>query len=137
MSAAGPISPSEVDRERDAWVRTVDALLADVERWSRQRNWLVARQPKTIDDDNGFGPYQTEVLFVQCGQGRVYLDPIGRFVARADGRVDLCAFPSLNRVMLLRRGDTWRVMTDSGVAWPKPWGDETFAELALELADSV
>jgi hypothetical protein len=53
----------------------------------------------------------------------------------AAGRVDLYAWPTLFRVMLLRspQDETWAIRTDSGLRWPNPWSEETFAQLALGL----
>lgn len=31
--------------------------------------------------------------------------------------------------MLVRKQGNWRVRTDSGIDWPKPWSRETFVEL--------
>jgi len=64
------------------------------------------------------------------------LEPIARGTVGAQGRVDLYAWPSLFRVMLLHkpRGKDrpleWVVRTESGLDWPQAWSRETFLTLA-------
>ena len=64
----------------------------------------------------------------------MYVEPVARDVVKADGRVDLYAFPSMNRMMLVRVGGKWVLKTDSGVKWPEPWGEQTFARLTELLS---
>jgi hypothetical protein len=118
---------------RDNWTRELSRVTDEVEHWSRDEGWLVARQAKEISEDGDFAPYRADVLTIETPQGRLRLDPVGRFVFGALGRLDLYAWPSLHRFMLVRQEAGWALRTDSGVNWPKPWGHETFVELAREL----
>ena len=51
----------------------------------------------------------------------------------ADGRVDLEAWPSLNRVRLVPAADQWKFITDSNVPLDSPWGSDAFVRLAKHL----
>ena len=64
--------------------------------------------------------------------------PIGWNTLGSKGRIDLYAWPTLYRVMPLRRSDdSWVVRTESGIDWPHPWGKETFVELARGLVKAL
>jgi len=63
------------------------------------------------------GTYNVPVLGIPRLRSRA-LEPTPARRAR-DGRVDLLAWPSLNRMMLIRASDRWVVKTDSGVAVPE------------------
>ncbi len=115
------------------WVGAVAALAEEVGRWSRSRDWSVAILDKEITEE-GLGTYLAKTLQIQTANGTLILDPVARHtLGRGEGRVDLMAFPSLARLLLIRDGGGWEVLTDAGVAWPLPWSEETFVKLAVEL----
>ena len=120
----------ELPRWRDA----VRALFKTVRDWSEQEGWLVEASEASIYEE-GAGQYTLHILTVCLSSGRVHLEPVARDVLGAQGRVDIIGWPSLTRVMLLRKGETWKVKTEMGPAWPKSWGRETFVELAQLLVD--
>ena len=62
---------------------------------------------------------------------------MARGIAKGDGRVDLVAWPSLTRMLLIRVGDTWKIKTDSGVDWPEAWNWKTFERLTELLTTSA
>jgi hypothetical protein len=53
------------------------------------------------------------------------------------GRIDVHAYPSLARMLLLRdpgaATNPWVVRTSDDVDWPQPWGEETFVQIAKGL----
>jgi len=122
----------DVEKERSEWVAEVNHLLNDIKDWAEKERWLVDRQDKELQEER-LGAYRSSVLFIQSPQGRLVAEPVARSVVGADGRVDLYAWPSLHRVRLLRIGAQWKVRTDSGIDWPKPWNHQAFVELAKEL----
>jgi hypothetical protein len=131
------MNPSKTDVDSAVtikeWVGTVEALASDVLRWARSRDWSVAMLDKEITEE-GLGTYWAKTLQIQTANGTLMLDPVARHIlGRGEGRVDLMAFPSLVRFLLIRDGDQWKILTDAGVAWPLPWSEETFIKLAIEL----
>jgi len=124
------------EARRNSWCEFVNALMKDVEAWAGRRKWPVDRQEKTVTEDHA-GTYSVPELNVKVPGGYLTLEPVGCNVIGADGRVDITAFPSLDRVMLVLVGKEWRLKTDSGVPWPKLWCEETFEELAQLLTSST
>jgi hypothetical protein len=123
-------------RAREEWLSTLGDLMSDLEEWAGAAKWLVDRQDKEITEPL-LGTYSAPVLHFKTPNGILYADPIGRDIIGADGRVDLCAWPSLHRVMLILAEGKWSVLTDSGIDWPQPWGQETFAKLAMSLTKAL
>ncbi len=121
-------------------------MLADeVQAWAGQeaaRGWRVEREEKELAEEVVGGAYRVPVVTIIAPQGRLVLEPIARGTVGAQGRVDLYAWPSLFRVMLLHkpRGKDkpieWVVRTDSGLDWPQPWSRETFLALADGLLNA-
>ena len=99
---------------------------------SGRRTWSVARTA-----------YRVPVVTIHAPQGRLILEPIARGTLGAQGRVDLHAWPSLFRVMLLHRPRgkdrplEWVVRTESGLDWPQLWNRETFLTLAEGAAERL
>ncbi len=134
---ATAVAPAATSTEAMAcladWLAVVDKLLSDIERWSKEKDWLVARlEPKTLTE-SGLGEYSVSDLRVRTNGGVLDATVIGREIAGAEGRVDLVAFPTMDRFMLVRLGSRWVVETDLGFPWPKKWSKATFVELARLL----
>lgn len=142
------------------WLRGVDDLVADVERWAAEwlaerggvhaGAWAVRRSEKQISEDvpgtRKERHYTVPMLEIDMParetrlvpEERLVLEPIAYNVFGGVGGVDLYAWPTLYRVRLLwQPGDgKWIVRTDSGIAWPHPWNRGTFIELAEGLLDA-
>ena len=108
-------------------------LMASIGQWAAEQGWPVSDQPREISE-RVLGTYRVTGLRVRTPSGDLLVEPIARHVIGGDGRVDLTAWPSLNRVKLVGHDGGWRVFTDSNLAWPKPWCKDTFLELARGLA---
>ncbi len=131
---------------RSNWERHTAQLAEEVQTWAAQeagaRGWRVEREEIEHAEEVVGGTYHVPVLTIHAPQGRLVLEPIARGVMGAQGRVDLYAWPSLFRVMLLHKprgkdaGLEWVVRTESGVDWPLPWGRETFLTLAEGLLNA-
>lgn len=130
-------------QSRHNWERDTAALADEVQAWAEQqgaaRGWRVERAETELAEEVVGGAYRVPVLTLYAPQGRLLLEPIARGTVGAQGRVDLYAWPSLFRVMLLHkpRGKDrpleWVVRTESGLDWPQPWSQETFLTLAEGL----
>src|ERR1035437_2733100 len=108
-------------KELQAWHEDVKTLLQDIEKWARAEKWLVDRHAKSINEDK-IGTYESDELTIRVPGGNIVIEPIGRDIVGADGRVDILSFPSMNRMMLVRKDRNWRIKTDAGIVWPKQWG---------------
>ena len=124
--------PKASEKQRQRWMALLDQLVDEIESWAKGRNWAIQRDAKTIHE-SGLGDYTVPVLSILAPAGRVQVDPVARYVAGGEGRVDLIAWPSLTRMLLVRIGDRWVLKTDSGVEWPEPWNQQTFAGLIERL----
>lgn len=124
----------ETQQVKAEWLETVQAFCDEVSGWSLARGWQVSRRPVEIVEEM-LGAYEVPSLTVRTETGAVVLEPVARMVMGAAGRIDLYAYPSLFRVMLLRVGDRgeWYVRTDSGIRLREPWNEETFASLVEDL----
>ena len=133
-------------QSRENWEHNTGLLADDVQTWAAQeaaaRSWRVDHEETELAEEVVGGAYRVPVITIHAPQGKLVLEPIARGVLGAQGRVDLYAWPSLFRVMLLHkplgqgRGLEWVVRTDSGLDWPQPWGRETFLTLAEGLLNA-
>jgi len=125
----------KIDRNktREDWCKQLEALFDQIAAWAEEQRWLVSRDEKMLCEE-GLGEYMAPDMVIRLPEGRIIVEVIGHNVIGADGRVDISAFPSLSRLLLVRTGAKWKVKTDSGVNWPRPWNKETFVELARLLA---
>lgn len=128
-------TPQSFDAEsrRKEWIARLAPLMETIGQWAAEQGWPISDQPREISE-RLLGTYQAPGLRVRTPSGDLLVEPVARHVIGGDGRVDLTAWPSLNRVKLVGHDDGWRVFTDSNLAWPKPWCKDTFLELARGLA---
>src|SRR4051794_36252396 len=112
MSIQTRISKKQADAERTSWRHAVTTLKEQVQAWAQARGWEVSERSQSVTDDS-IGEYEVPILEVDTPKGRVVLEPIGRDILGVNGRVDLYAWPTHYRIMLLRTGeDQWTVRTD-------------------------
>lgn len=121
---------------KNQWLRALDALTQQVARWATSRNWDVIREEVTRTEGD-LGTYPVTTLTIESPSGRIVIEPVARYAVACDGRVDVYAWPTYNRLMLRRKGDAWELATDSGVRWPQAWNEETFVELASALSNAA
>lgn len=122
-----------IDADRRAkeladWVADVEQLAHQVRDWCEHRGWPVNVSEKQLQE-SAYGSYKVPELMTRSPSGLVYLEPVALDVGGARGRVDLLAWPSLTRMMLVRKARRWVLQTDSGVEWPEQWGQQTFEKI--------
>ena len=130
---AGRTSTLDTARAREEWSAVIEHLMSKIEKWAREEDWQVARLAKREITESALGTYSVSDLRIRTASGVLNVEVVARNVIGADGRVDLVAFPSLDRFMLIRTGGKWVIETDSGGSWPGKWGKKAFLELAQSL----
>ena len=124
--------------QKDDWTLDVNGLADDVQAWAGEQGWAVGREDTELSEAVVGGAYHVPGLTMDAPEGRLILEPVARSVVGAAGRVDLYAWPSHYRVMLLRQAEGgWVVRTELGLDWPQPWGRETFLTVARGLLNAV
>jgi len=126
------VQPETAAAQREQWLALLHELTDQVAAWAEAQRWSIDRGTKEIDETT-LGIYTAPTLRIRAPGGELHLDPVALAVRGAEGRVDLEAWPTLNRVRLIRRGGQWQVLTDSNVRLREPWGPELFVRLAHEL----
>jgi hypothetical protein len=116
------------ESERETWVKSVRDLCSRILQWSEEQHWSVHEDRKQVTESR-LGTYELPTLMVQAPSGRVHVDPIGRDIVGAHGRVDVFAWPTLHRMLLVRDNGGWQLKTDSSIEWPRRWGKRAFVEL--------
>lgn len=132
------LSPAEAKQEIADWTDSVNTLFQQVQQWIMEDRpeWQIELTTADVTEES-LGRYDIPVMEIDTRSGRVILEPIGLDVFGARGRVDLYAWPSHYRVMLLRSSDPnedWTIRTESGINWPNPWGKDSFVAIAEQLS---
>jgi hypothetical protein len=119
---------------RDAWIGRVKQLVDQVEQWATAEGWAIHRDQKEIKDRMA-GDFTVPLLRLRAPGGDAFLTPVAlRIAGDGDGRVDLEAWPTLNRVRLIGKPDGgWEVITDSNIPLRQPWSREMFVQLVRDL----
>jgi hypothetical protein len=125
---------ANLDAIREDWVHTINSLVNQISEWSQEENWTVEQQPRAINEET-VGAYTAPDVTIKTPSGKLMLEVMGRGEPNGAGRVELAAWPTYFRVLLLQRpGQTeWTIRTDSGIPLRRPWNKETFVTLARDL----
>ncbi len=130
------LSPADAQEAIQEWKAAVGALLGQVQQWVTEDRpeWIIESSTANVSEASS-GSYTIPVLEISAQNGRLILEPVGRDVFGAKGRIDLYAWPSLYRVMLLRSytNQGWVIRTESGIDWPQPWAKNSFLAVADQL----
>lgn len=125
-----------MDREalRAEWLQAVGGLIDQITEWTQEKGWTLSQHPRQISEEE-LGSYVVPDVTIATPHGQLRLEVKPRGDAEAAGRVELLAWPTLYRVLLLhRRGQPdWTIRTDSGIALRQPWTKDTFLTLTEDL----
>ncbi len=134
------LNPTEAQEAIAEWQNAVSAILQQVQEWIAEDRpkWQLETSSADVTEESS-GRYTIPVLEIIAANGRLILEPVGRDVYGAKGRIDLYAYPSLYQVMLLRSyaDGEWVMRTGSGIDWPQPWGKEGFLAVADRLLNAA
>lgn len=120
------------EAQRDAWVQKVESTVRQAEEWARKQDWSIRRDTKTITEDL-IGPYEVPVLLIHTPRGRLLFDPIARYVIGAEGRIDFCAMPSYDPIMLIKTGNSWEFESVSRRDLHLAWSEAAFGRKGNSL----
>lgn len=118
--------------EKRRWKEAVTSVLDSAQEWAKERGWPSSKRMISISEEN-LGTYELPLLTIESATGQIVLEPIARWSSPGDGRIDVYGWPSLNRLMLVRKGADWTLFTEAGVRWPQRWSLATFSDLATNL----
>lgn len=124
---------TDCTKERDNWIELVSSLIDDIEGWCGKLGWSASRASKKTSEEY-IGTYEVPCLTIHTPSGRIHIDPMGVNIIGAEGRIDILAYPSMNRLFLMRKNSRWSLFTESRVQWPQEWGETAFKEIVQSLA---
>ena len=129
-----PKSKENIKQAREVWVQTTNQLLDQITDWVSAKKWTVQRETRVINEEV-LGAYTVSDAVINTPQGELKLEVMARGVPEAAGRVELSAWPTLFRVILLHHASQpdWTIYTDSGISLRQPWTQETFLTLVEDL----
>lgn len=120
------------EEERVSWIAELKSVVDQAEQWSRRQGWAVRRDSKPITEPM-LGTYTVPVLLIHTPQGRLILDPIGRDIVGAEGRVDLCVMPSYDPVPLIKGDHGWEFWSPKSQSPGRSWSEADFVAVAQQL----
>ena len=136
-SATTPRNPVENWKAvRDEWVDALRLLMDETEGWARRQGWGTTRDEKVLDEDR-LGPYTTPQLVIRGPSGRLWLDPVARFVPGVEGLVDLVVLPSGGVELLARTPGGWWLYHEDAEGPKSPWSEATLVDAARRLGTSA
>ena len=132
MSSTLSSSPPVREAERASWIAELKSILDQAEQWARGQDWTVRRDSKPITEPM-LGTYTVPVLLIHTPQGRLILDPIGRDIVGAEGRIDLCVMPSYDPMPLVKGEHGWEFWSPKSQATAGSWNEADFVAVAKQL----
>ena len=120
---------------REEWTQALRTLEKNLTEWSEEEGWQIRPFERSFTEAST-GLYTAPDLVIETPDGeRLTVEVKGRGPAEASGRVQLSAWPTLFRVILLHKpGEVnWVIRTDSGIPIRQPWNRETFISVAKDL----
>ena len=97
-TADAPNKAVDGDDERThRWLERLSALVEQVDGWAKELDWSTRRIEKTMDDSRA-GHYEAPALLLQKETVRIFLDPIAKAAAGAEGVVDLYPLPAYDDI---------------------------------------
>ena len=123
---------------REDWTLALTSLQRELTEWSEAEGWQVEAAAKSLTEAATGSYMAPELDIITPGGERLRVEVKGRGPVKASGRVQISAWPTLFRVVLLHKPgrDGWVIRTDSGISLHQPWSRETFITLANDLLNA-
>ncbi|HET6250621.1 MAG TPA: hypothetical protein VFE47_23235 [Tepidisphaeraceae bacterium] len=133
-TAIAPQAPiANWQQVRDEWVAEVERMADDIERWAKENDWDTKRETKE-NVEYEIGGYEVPMVRIHTMQGRAYIDPTGRFVGGATGRMEIVATPSFFQVVLCKIDGEWRFLSEDTMEdLNQSWSREGFTRIITDL----
>ena len=132
MSPRTQNPPDNPQRLRE-WRDAIEELIDQITRWCNELDWLVERKEGKVLHEDLTGEYSVPVLWIQTPRGRVIVEPVALYLVGVEGRVDIYAWPSLAKVILVDFDQGWRILTEDRVELDQPWSREVFEQVVKGL----
>ncbi len=132
------LEETQIVSVREEWTEALRTLEKNITEWSAGERWQI-RHFERIFTEASTGQYTAPDLVIETPDGeRLTVEVKGRGLAEGSGRVQLSAWPTLFRVILLHKSgeENWVIRTDSGIPIRQPWNRETFISLAKDLLNA-
>ncbi len=126
---------------RDEWVAEIDRVLAEVASWADDLSWRSRHETKSLSETL-IGEYDASQLLIFDDQNLYVLAPMARFVAGAQGALDLSIQPSFFLTTLYRDDQgQWRVNLEprdgASPTGPAAWNRDAFLKCIDQLKVSA
>lgn len=107
MPPADPVTDWQAFRE--AWVRDVESLVAEVDGWCKAEGWATRVIPRKLRDSQ-VGEHVVPALLLQVEFAQLLLEPRSPRVPGCDGLVDLYLLPQYDDIAsVIRTAAGWRI----------------------------
>lgn len=123
-------SPNVASRK---WQALLGRLADDIQTWASADGWAVKRKQITLNLDSQWGPYDAPSLQLRKGKRKLTIEPIAQNVVGADGLVEIRGRYAFRKLLLARKGSSWKIFTEDRIPWPESWGETGFVHLAEAL----
>ncbi len=123
------------DAIKEQWQEDLNLFFSNMKAWLKpliDKNLIkLVEEKKTIDNES-FGPYMATFFSIFSLRQTVLIQPIGRFILGAKGRVDIKS--SKKTVMVVLHDDGWKIVQkkERGFDYIN-LNEDSFAELFEEL----
>ena len=95
---------------RDAWVRDVEALVAEVHGWCKAEGWADRVLPRILRD-NQIGEHVAPALLLQVEFAQLLLDPVYPSLPGEEGLAELYLLPQYDNIArLIREPGGWEII---------------------------
>jgi len=141
LAEESAVQQEKYDEIRKEWIAEVSRLFDEVESWLHKwagKGYLTVRRSSVSLSEEHLGDYEIPQLELIAGPERIVLEPLGRHILGALGRIDLylAGFKSDARMVLwledVEGSRRWEVWTDRYGGPRLPFNQETLERIMTE-----
>lgn len=131
--------PTNLIRKRNLWVKKVDNLYAEIQKWFKKYNENMTFVVSEMELREDFlGTYKINYLIIKIGKSIIYLRPKAMNIIGAKGRIDMEG-PNGSIMLLINGKGEWEFMRKKSInpSWtiiPFEVNKESMMEIIEEIA---
>lgn len=122
---------ADAARMKAEWLRQLDDLMADIDRWLEPAvaEGLRVTKGKTELIERGLGSYSAPVRTVEFAGNRVTIEPVARVIVGGHGRVDVKSPRVTASLIFWKPEERWLIVRERNWERREPLTEESFERL--------
>lgn len=126
----------EWNKVKKEWLATLDSFFSQIKEWldeAKKSKLLEVYDRSTVVSEEHFGDYKAPALEIKTKTRAVHIEPVGRLIVGAHGRVDMKSWKDEFIFLYFQDKDKWMYMATKRQGGSYELTEDLFSKLLMKM----